>query len=86
MKLFALAASVSLFMSVGNAMAQIHHWPATDPDPYFKKRDLQRYAATKQPEYPLHRWTDTSDPYGGYPRNSRDGNRAFWDYQSRNKN
>jgi hypothetical protein len=28
-------------------------------------------------------WTDRSDPYGGYSLNSQEGNRAFWDYQTR---
>jgi hypothetical protein len=26
---------------------------------------------------------DQSQPYGGFDPNSPDGNRAFWDYQSR---
>lgn len=28
-------------------------------------------------------WTDFSDPYGGYAPDSQEGNRAFWDYQTR---
>ena len=28
-------------------------------------------------------WTDLSKPHGGYPPNSPQGNRAFWDYQNR---
>ena len=77
MKAFALAASLSLFMSVGNATAQIHHWPATDPDPYFKMRDVQRQAPI------LYTWTDGTAHYGGYAPNSQEGDRAFWDYQLR---
>lgn len=28
---------------------------------------------------------DTSSPYGGYDPNSPEGQRAYWDYQSRQK-
>jgi hypothetical protein len=31
-------------------------------------------------------FTDMSQPYGGYDPNSPQGNRAFWDYQSRQGN
>jgi hypothetical protein len=83
MKRLALAASVLLFMSAGNAMAQIHHWPATDPDPYFKTRVGQTYAPTNHLYYPRRIWTDISVPYLG---NGEESNRAFWAYQSRYQN
>jgi hypothetical protein len=82
MKAFALAASLSLFMSVGNATAQMHHWPATDQDPYFKTRHVQRQAPRNPPRDRLPTWTDTTDRYGGYPPNSPEGVRAYWDYMS----
>lgn len=28
-------------------------------------------------------WTDMSSPYGGYSPDSPEGNRSFWDYQTR---
>lgn len=31
-------------------------------------------------------WTDESKQYGGHSPNSPEGNRAFWDYQSRHGN
>jgi hypothetical protein len=34
---------------------------------------------------PNSTWTDMSSPYGGYSPNSLEGQRAFWDYQSRRR-
>jgi hypothetical protein len=52
MKLLALAAGLSLFLFAGNAMAQIHAWPKTDPDPYFQQKDLEKDSKKYPPKYP----------------------------------
>ena len=41
MKSFVLVSYLAFVMSAGSAVAQIYGWPGTDPDPYFKKRDLE---------------------------------------------
>jgi hypothetical protein len=41
MKLLSIATCVMLFTLTGYATALDYHWPPTDPDPYFKKRDAE---------------------------------------------
>ncbi len=53
MKLLALVTSLSLSMSMGTGMAQIHTWPKNDPDPYFqKKKDLEKHSQKDRRNYP----------------------------------
>jgi hypothetical protein len=51
MRRLSVATCVLLFTLTGYAAAQDHHWPPTDPDPYFKKRDAEK-EAQQEPKWP----------------------------------